>query len=143
MTTNLFVLTTTNVLVDNGRMITRRRPTDGELEILQALWDRGPSTVREVAQALGRMNAYTTVLKLLQIMTEKRLVQRRESGRLHIYTAASSRDQTQRHLVRDLLRRAFDGSAAQLVMQALSTGKASAEELADIRKLLDQHRGGR
>ena len=114
-------------------MNVRRKPTDGELEILQVLWDRGPSTVRDVAEALGRTNAYTTVLKLLQIMTGKRLVQRRESGRLHIYTAASSRDQTQRHLVRDLLRRAFDGSAAQLVMQALSTGKASAEELADIR----------
>jgi predicted transcriptional regulator len=124
-------------------MTNRRKPTDGELEILQVLWDRGPSTVRDVAEALDRTNAYTTVLKLLQIMTGKRLVQRRESGRLHIYTAASSRDQTQRHLVRDLLRRAFDGSAAQLVMQALSTGKASAEELADIRKLLDQHHGGR
>jgi predicted transcriptional regulator len=124
-------------------MTIRRKPTDGELEILQVLWGRGPSTVRDVAEALDRTNAYTTVLKLLQIMTGKRLVHRRESGRLHIYTAASSRNQTQRHLVRDLLRRAFDGSAAQLAMQALSTGKASAEELADIRKLLDQHRGGR
>ena len=124
-------------------MTIRRRPTDGELEILRVLWDSGPSTVRDVAEALGRTNAYTTVLKLLQIMTEKRLVQRRESGRLHIYTAASSRVVTQRYLVRDLLRRAFDGSAAQLVMQALSTAKASPEELADIRKLLDQHRGGR
>ena len=81
-----------------------KQPTDGELEILQVLWDRGPSTVRDVAEALDRTDAYTTVLKLLQIMTEKRLVQRRESGRLHIYTAASSRDQTQRHLVRDLIR---------------------------------------
>jgi len=118
-----------------------RKPTDAELDILAVLWDRGPSTVRQVAEALGRENAYTTVLKLLQIMTEKRLVQRRESGRLHIYTAAASRDQTQRHLVRDLLQRAFGGSAAQLVMRALSTSKASPEELAEIRKLIDQHRG--
>src|SRR5437763_77869 len=124
-------------------MTIRRKPTDAELEILTVLWDRGPSTVREVAQALGRDAAYTTILKLLQIMTEKRLVHRRESGRLHIYSAMSSRDQTQRHLVRDLLRRAFDGSAAQLIVQALTTGKATSEELAEIRKLLDQHRGGR
>jgi len=119
----------------------RRKPTDAELDILAVLWDRGPSTVRQVAEALGRENAYTTVLKLLQIMTEKRLVQRRESGRLHIYSATATRDQTQRHLVRDLLDRAFGGSAAQLVLRALSTSKASPEELAEIRKLIDQHRG--
>ena len=119
----------------------RRKPTDAELDILAVLWDRGPSTVRQVAETLGRENAYTTVLKLLQIMTEKRLVQRRESGRLHIYTATATRDQTQRHLVRDLLDRAFGGSAAQLVLRALSTSKASPEELTEIRKLIDQHRG--
>jgi BlaI family penicillinase repressor len=122
-------------------MSPRRKPTDAELDILAVLWERGPSTVRQVAEALGRENAYTTVLKLLQIMTEKRLVQRRESGRLHIYAAAKSRDETQRHLVRDLLNRAFGGSAAQLVMRALSASKASREELAEIRKLIDQHRG--
>jgi BlaI family transcriptional regulator, penicillinase repressor len=122
-------------------MSPRRKPTDAELDILAVLWERGPSTVRQVAEALGRENAYTTVLKLLQIMTEKRLVQRRESGRLHIYAAAKSRDETQRHLVRDLLNRAFGGSAAQLVMRALSASKASPEELAEIRKLIDQHRG--
>ena len=119
----------------------RRKPTDAELDILAVLWDRGPSTVRQIAEALGRENAYTTVLKLLQIMTEKRLVQRRESGRLHIYTATSSRDQTQGHLVRDLLDRAFGGSAAQLVLRALSAKKASPEELDEIRKLIDRHRG--
>jgi predicted transcriptional regulator len=119
----------------------RRKPTDAELDILAVLWDRGPSTVRQVAEALGRENAYTTVLKLLQIMTEKRLVQRRESGRLHIYSSTATRDQTQRHLVRDLLDRAFGGSAAQLVLRALSTSKASPEELVEIRKLIDQHRG--
>jgi len=122
-------------------MSLRRKPTDAELDILAVLWDRGPSTVRQVAEALGREGAYTTVLKLLQIMTEKRLVQRRESGRLHIYTAAESRDETQRHLVRDLLNRAFGGSAVELVMRALSTSKASPEELAEIRKLIDQRRG--
>ena len=121
----------------------RRKPTDAELAILRVLWNRGPSTVRQIAEVLGRTDAYTTVLKLLQIMTDKRLVSRRESGRLHVYTAASSRDQTQRHLVRDLLRRAFDGSAAQLVLRALSTGKATPEELDEIRKLLDARRGER
>jgi predicted transcriptional regulator len=120
----------------------RRKPTDAELDILAVLWDQGPCTVRQVAAALGRQNAYTTVLKLLQIMTEKRLVQRRESGRLHIYTASESRDEMQGHLVRDLLQRAFGGSAAQLVMRALSTSKASRGELDEIRKLLDK-RGSR
>jgi BlaI family penicillinase repressor len=124
-------------------MTLRRRPTDAELEILSVLWDRGPSTVREVAVTLGRTDAYTTVLKLLQIMTDKRLVTRREAGRLHVYSAASSRDQTQQHLVRDLLRRAFDGSAAGLVMKALAAARATPEELDEIRKLVDQQRGGR
>ena len=122
-------------------MTSRRKPTDAELEILAVLWDRGPSSVRHVAKALGREHAYTTVLKLLQIMTEKGLVQRREFGRLHVYTASESRDQTQRQLVRDLLKLAFGGSTAQLVMRALSASKASPEELAEIRKLLDQRRG--
>jgi predicted transcriptional regulator len=126
-----------------GLVPTRRTPTAAELEILTVLWNRGPSTVRQVAEVLGRTGAYTTVLKLLQIMTDKQLVTRRESGRLHVYTAASSRDRTQRQLVRDLLRRAFDGSAAQLVLRALSTGKATPEELDEIRTLLDTHRGGR
>jgi BlaI family penicillinase repressor len=120
--------------------MTIRKPTDAELEILGVLWDRGPSSVRDVAQALGRDHAYTTILKLLQIMTEKQLVHRRESGRLHIYTAARSRDQTQRHLVRDLLRRAFRGSAAPLVLHALATGKASPDELNEIRQLIEKHR---
>jgi len=118
-------------------------PTDAELQVLRVLWARGPSTVREVAEALGREGAYTTVLKLLQIMTDKRLVHRDDSERSHVYQAVSSEDQTQQQLVADLLRRAFDGSAAKLVLQALAAGKASPEELAEIRKLLDTHRGGR
>jgi predicted transcriptional regulator len=120
----------------------RRRPTDAELGILRVLWDRGPSTVRQVAEALGRESGYTTVLKLLQIMTDKGLVRRDEAQRTHVYQAAYTQDQTQRQLVSDLLNRAFDGSSAKLVLQALAARKASPEELAEIRKLLDRHRGG-
>jgi predicted transcriptional regulator len=121
----------------------RRKPTDAELAILRVLWARGPSTVRDVAEAMGREEAYTTVLKLLQIMADKRLVRRNESARSHVYEAAYSEDQTQKQLVTDLLERVFDGSAAKLVLQALATGKTSPEELAEIRKLLEKHRGGR
>ena len=121
----------------------RRKPTAGELAILQVLWSRGPSTVRDVVEAMGREGAYTTVLKLLQIMTEKRLVRRDESARTHVYDAMYSEDQTQKQIVTDLLDRVFDGSAAQLVLQALSAGKASPQELAEIRKLLEKRRGGR
>src|SRR5262245_536971 len=121
----------------------RRKPTDAELAILRVLWNRGPSTVREVAESMGREAGYTTVLKLLQIMTEKGLVTRDESARTHVYAAAYTEDQTQRHLVSDLLARAFDGSAAKLVLQALAAGKASPAELDEIRKLLETHRGSR
>jgi predicted transcriptional regulator len=120
----------------------RRKPTDAELGILHVLWTRGPSTVRQVAEALGREAGYTTVLKLLQIMTEKQLVVRDETARTHVYQAAYTQDQTQRQLVSDLLDRAFGGSAAKLVLQALAANKTSAEELAEIRKLLDKQRGG-
>ena len=121
----------------------RRKPTDAELAILRVLWARGPSTVREAAAALGREGAYTTVLKLLQIMTEKGLVRRDESSRTHVYRAAFSEDETQRQLVGDLLDRVFDGSASKLVLQALASRKTSAADLAEIRKLLAKHRGGR
>ena len=121
----------------------RRKPTDAELAILRVLWSRGPSTVREVAAAMGRDGAYTTILKLLQIMTEKRLVRRDESARTHVYEAVASEDQTQKQMVSDLVARVFDGSAAKLVLQALASAKASPAELAEIRKLLDTHRGGR
>jgi len=115
----------------------RRKPTDAELAILRVLWTRGPSTVRQVAEVMGRETGYTTVLKLMQIMTEKRLVRRDEAERTHVYEAAYTEDQTQRHIVSDLLDRVFDGSAAKLVLQALAAGKASPEELAEIRRLLD------
>jgi predicted transcriptional regulator len=120
----------------------RRKPTDAELGILRVLWARGPSTVRQVAEQMGRETGYTTVLKLLQIMTEKRLVARDESARTHIYRAASTQDQTQRQLVADLLDRVFDGSAAKLVLQALASNKASPEELDDIKKLIATKTGG-
>ena len=119
------------------------RPTDAELGILKVLWRRGPSTVREVFEALGeeRGTGYTTILKLMQIMADKGLVVRDESERAHRYEAAAPEDETQRRLVGDLLRKAFDGSAKKLVMQALSTERASAEELSEIRRMLDELEG--
>jgi predicted transcriptional regulator len=120
----------------------RRKPTDAELGLLRVLWTRGPSTVRQIAEVLGRETGYTTVLKLLQIMTEKGLVVRDESERTHIYAPAYTEDQTQRQLVTDLLDRAFEGSAAKLVLQALSSTKTSPEELAEIKKLIDSKSGG-
>jgi BlaI family transcriptional regulator, penicillinase repressor len=119
-----------------------RKPTDAELAILRILWSRGPSTVRDVAAAMGREGAYTTVLKLLQIMTDKELVRRDESARTHIYEAAHSETLMQQHLVKDLLDRAFDGSAATLVMRALSGQRTSARDLSEIRKLLKSKQGG-
>jgi BlaI family penicillinase repressor len=122
--------------------VTRRehpRPTDGELSILRVLWSEGPSTVRQVLEVLDRSQptGYTTVLKLLQIMTDKGLVVRDESQRTHVYRASRSEAQTQRQLVGDLVRRAFGGSAMKLVMQALASKKSTAVELAEIRKLIE------
>jgi len=119
-------------------------PTDAELAILRVLWERGPSTVRQVQETLDqvRPTGYTTALKMLQIMTEKGLVERNASERTHVYWARRSEQQTQRQLVGDLLERAFDGSAARLVMQALATRRATPEELDEIRRLLDRHAGG-
>jgi len=118
------------------------RPTGAQLEILGVLWDRGPSTVREVHDRLarGRELGYTTVLKLLQIMAEKGLVRRDESQRAHVYSARMPAEQTQRQLIGDLLERAFGGSAASLVQQALSA-KTSPEEIARIREYLDALEG--
>src|SRR6185436_9309854 len=116
----------------------RRKPTDAELAILRVLWARGPSTVRQVAEDMGREGGYTTVLKLLQIMTEKRLVRRDQSARTHVYEAMYSEDQTQKQILTDLLDRVFAGSAAKLVMQALATKRASPEELREIRRLLKE-----
>ena len=114
------------------------RPTDAELAILRVLWSKGPSTVRQVHDVLaaGRELAYTTVLKLLQIMMDKGLTTREPLGLQHVYTARRTEQDTQRQLVKDLLDRAFDGSTSQLVMQALATTAATPEELREIRRLL-------
>jgi len=115
------------------------RPTDAELDILRVLWQRGPSTVRQVWEQIqaGRPAGYTTVLKLMQIMTAKGLLERDESRRTHVYRPAVSAEKTQRQLVGHLLDRAFEGSARKLVLQALSAKPVSAEELSQIRSLLD------
>ena|SRR5579859_6049938 len=119
------------------------RPTDAELAILRVLWSRGPSTVRDVHEELNQRapTGYTTVLKMLQIMTEKGLVIRDETLRAHIYEARHSEQKTQRQLLSDLEDRAFGGSAAKLVLQALSGRKATPEELNEIRELLDRLEG--
>jgi BlaI family transcriptional regulator, penicillinase repressor len=122
------------------------RPTDAELAILRVLWERGPSTVRQVHEVLvARVGpaAYTTALKLLQIMTEKGLVRRDDTDRTHVFTPRLSEEQTQRQLVRDLVDRAFGGSASKLVMQALNARRATPEELAEIRKLIEARREAR
>ena len=116
------------------------RPTDGELSILRVLWDQGPASVRAVQKALDAIKptGYTTVLKLMQIMTEKGLVSRDESVRPQIYRARQSREQTQQRLVSDLLQRAFGGSVRSMVLQALAAKKSSPAELQEIDKLLDR-----
>lgn len=120
------------------------RPTDAELEILTVLWSRGPSTVREVHESISRRKPaqYSTVLKFLQIMSEKGLVRRNEKQRAHVYEAAQTREWTQQRLAGDLLQRAFGGSAKNLMMGALSARKASKQELAELRKILDEYEKG-
>ncbi len=119
------------------------RPTDRELTILRILWDKGPSTVRDVNEAMNKDSntGYTTTLKLMQIMTEKGLVLRDESQFKHVYRPALTEEKAQKQLVGDLLDRAFSGSAEKLVMRALSAKKVSAKELASIRKMLDEFEG--
>jgi predicted transcriptional regulator len=115
------------------------RPTDSELDILRVLWNRGPSTVRDVFDDLNRVKptGYTTVLKLMQIMSAKNLVRRNDQQRAHVYEARIPEEQTQNQLVGDLLDRAFGGSASRLVMRALSSTKTSSEDLAEIRRMID------
>lgn len=117
------------------------KPTEAELEILRVLWAHGPSTVRQVHDELStnREFAYTTTLKLLQVMTEKGVAIREERGRAHYYRAAVAQEETQKHLIRDLVERAFGGSAAQLVVQALAAKPASADEIREIRRLLTEY----
>ena len=118
-------------------------PTDAELDILAALWRLGPATVREVHQALGKESGYTTTLKQMQLMTEKGLLVRSERFRSHVYEPSAPKERTQKEIAGDLLKRAFDGSAKSLVMGALAAQPASREELAEIRKLLDEFQRGR
>jgi BlaI family transcriptional regulator, penicillinase repressor len=118
-----------------------RKPTTSELEILHILWERGPSTVREVHEALHakRPIGYTSVLKLMQIMTVKGAVRRNEEQRAHVYEAVQPEEKTKRDLALDVLQRVFDGSASELMMHALAGRKASKEEIEEMRRLLNEH----
>ena len=121
------------------------RPTEAELEILSVLWELGPATVRQVHTELSKQRdvGYTTVLKLMQIMTDKGLLKRNASQRSHIYQVKQKQASTQRQLVKDLMLRAFGGSTEKLVMQALASKKAKPEEIAEIRRMLDDIDGGK
>jgi predicted transcriptional regulator len=124
-------------------MTDRPRPTDAELEILKVLWSHGPSTVREVHERLSETHTrgYTTILKLLQIMSDKKLVKRDERQRAHVYHATVGSADTRGNMLRHLLDKAFDNSTSTLVMQALSARPASREELEKIRRMLDEMEG--
>ena len=120
------------------------KPTDAELAILRVLWNRGPSTVRQVHEVLNETKemGYTTVLKFMQIMAEKGLVSRDETQYAHVYEARAPREQTQRNIVADLLDRVFEGSMSRLVVQALAAKGATPEELAEIRRILKKYERG-
>ena len=120
------------------------KPTPKELEILQIVWKNGPCSVKEVQSALGGnpVNGYTTILKLLQIMYEKGLVTRQKAGKLHLYKAVTSQENTNQQLVHKMIETVFQGSAAQLVLSALGNRKSSKEELREIRRYLDKLEGG-
>ena len=119
------------------------KPTASELEILHVLWNRGPSTVRDVLDALNerKNTGYTGILKLLQIMTAKGMVRRDESQRAHVYQAVRPAEQTKRQLASDMLQRVFEGSASQLMVHALSGHRATSEEIEELRRILDAYRG--
>jgi BlaI family transcriptional regulator, penicillinase repressor len=118
-----------------------QKPTASELEILRVLWTRGPSTVREVHESLSAKKSlgYTTVLKLLQIMTTKGTVRRNETQRAHVYEACLPAEQTKRQIAGDMLQRVFEGSASQLMMHALAGRKSSPAEIEELRTMLDQY----
>jgi BlaI family transcriptional regulator, penicillinase repressor len=135
----------TKVFVNNRSMAAKPpKPTETELAILRALWTTGPATVREIQHSMNEVKptGYTTVLKMLQIMTEKGLVERDESVRPQVYRPRNTQEHTQRQLVRDLMQRAFGGSVKALVLQALAGKKSSPEELAAMEELLDRFEGG-
>ena len=112
------------------------RPTDFELSVLQVLWKQGPSTVRQVYEALGSKGAYTTVLTIMKIMTEKGLIKPDKSRTTYVYTVTAPAEKIKKQLVTDLIDRAFSGAAQELVMQALASAPASKEDLKAIRKLI-------
>ncbi|WP_128543769.1 BlaI/MecI/CopY family transcriptional regulator [Larkinella soli] len=116
------------------------KPTESELEILQVLWEKGPSTVRQVNEQLNQAKevGYTTTLKLMQIMHEKAILSRTEEGRYHVYEALLSEEETQKHLIDRFVDTAFRGSAMKLVMQALGNSKATPQELDELKRLIDQ-----
>jgi BlaI family penicillinase repressor len=122
-----------------------QKPTASELEILRVLWSRGPSTVREVHDALSEKKTmgYTSVLKFLQIMTAKGTVRRNESQRAHVYEACLPAEQTKRQIAGDMLQRVFEGSASQLMMHAMAGRKASREEIEELRRMLDEYERNR
>ena len=122
-----------------------QKPTTSELEILHVIWNRGPSTVREVYESLSEKKelGYTTVLKLLQIMTAKGTVRRNETQRAHVYESCLPAEQTKRQLAGDMLQRVFEGSASQLMMHALAGRKSSPQEIGELRRLLDDYERGR
>lgn len=119
------------------------KPTDSELEILAILWEKGPSTVRDVHESLAKIKdvGYTTTLKLMQIMFDKKLLKRDASARTHVFEAAVTKEQTQGQMVKKIIDSVFNGSATQLVMQALGNHKASAEELEQIKQYIKQMEG--
>jgi BlaI family transcriptional regulator, penicillinase repressor len=124
---------------------TPEKPTASELEILRVLWTRGPSTVREVHEELSEKKSlgYTTVLKLLQIMTAKGTVRRNETQRAHVYEACLPAEQTKRQIAGDMLQRVFEGSASQLMLHALAGRKSSPQEINELRRLLDEYERNR
>jgi BlaI family penicillinase repressor len=119
----------------------KQKPTASELEILRVLWVQGPSTVREVYDALNRKKrtGYTTVLKMLQIMTEKGSVLRNEDERAHVYEACEPAEKTKGRLASDVLQRVFEGSASELMMHALEGRQTSHEEIEELRRMLDEY----
>jgi predicted transcriptional regulator len=120
------------------------QPTEVELQILRALWEHGPSTVRQIHDALAstKDTNYSTTVKMLSVMLDKELVKRDERARPLVYRPAKTQQATQRHMLRELIQKAYDGSAASLVLQVLSSRKATPDELAQIRTLLDELEGG-
>jgi BlaI family transcriptional regulator, penicillinase repressor len=120
---------------------TPKTPTSSELEILRVLWERGPSTVKEVHETLSARKpvGYTTILKLLQIMTVKGTVKRNETDRAHVYVACQPAERTKRQLAGEMLDKVFGGSASELVLHALSGQHASHEEIEEIRRMLDEY----